>query len=112
MKSYRRKLVAPAQITVLLGLERCCPNMFARFEVALKKRAIARVVDKFVQVFNLDMVTHRALYDCSDRGIVALDAFDRTPEEVLPASFLCKSADFIGNLLSQITHLQIGCAVK
>src|SRR5678815_4349940 len=112
MKSYRRKLVAPAQITVLLGLERCSPDMFARFEVALKKRAIARVVDKFVQVLNLDMVTRRTLHDCSDRGIVALDAFDCTPEEVLPASLLCKSADFIGNLLSQITHLQIGCAVK
>src|ERR1051325_9801116 len=112
MESYRRKLVAPAQITVLLGLERCCPDMFARFEVALKKRAIARVVDKFVEIFNLDMVTHRALYDRIDGQIVALDACDCAPEKVLPASLLCKSADFIGNLLSQITHLQIVCAVK
>jgi hypothetical protein len=86
--------------------------MFARFEVALKKRATARVVDKFVQVFNLHTVTYRALYDCSDGGVVALDAFDRAAEKILPASLLCEPADFIGNLLSQITHLQIGCAVK
>jgi hypothetical protein len=97
---------------VLLGFESRCPDVFARFEVALKKGAIARVVYKFVQVFDLDTVTHRTLDNRIDGKIISLDSLDRAAKKVLPASLLCESTDFIGKLLSEITHLPIVYAVK
>jgi hypothetical protein len=97
---------------VLLGLESRCPDMLASLEVALEEGAITRVIDKFVDALDFDGVADRALHYCTDRKIVAVDAFDSTPQKILPAPVLGKSTDLVGNLFGQITHLKIAYAIE
>src|SRR4030095_3001410 len=98
-------IACPFQITLLFRRETRRPDVLARLEVSLEVGAGTRVIQEAGHTGNSDVILDRPLNNSVYGQCIAFNTLHRAAQEILPAPLLGESANFVGQLFCEITHI-------